>query len=104
MMKMILFILAGVLLFAYAGKAQILKPVPIRYLKESTNNERYIFKNLLVMARTTPVSEYKSFSIANNYKYTLPQGAIFCRMEDAIYNYLNFWVKFRMGTDDRYSN
>lgn len=36
--------------------------------------------------------------------YSLPKGAIFCRMEDALYKHLNFWIKFRMGTDDRYSN
>ena len=34
----------------------------------------------------------------------LPKGAIFCRMEDALYKKFNIWIKFRMGNDDRYSN
>ncbi|HSY77126.1 MAG TPA: hypothetical protein VK890_09740 [Bacteroidia bacterium] len=41
---------------------------------------------------------------SNNFNYTLPKGAIFCRMEDALYKRFNIWIKFRMGTDDRYSN
>jgi len=37
-------------------------------------------------------------------KYILSKGAIFCRMEDALYKHFNVWIKVRMGTDDRYSN
>lgn len=37
-------------------------------------------------------------------KYELPKGAIFCRMEDALHEHFNIWIKFRMGNDDRYSN
>jgi len=37
-------------------------------------------------------------------KYSLPKGAIFCRMEDALHQHFNFWFKVRMGCDDRYSN
>ena len=37
-------------------------------------------------------------------KYTLSKGAIFCRMEDALYKHFNVLIKVRMGTDDRYSN
>jgi len=53
-----------------------------------------------------PVSPTTLFSPPSNLslKYCLPKGAVFCHMEDVIYNRLNFWIKFRMGTDDRYSN
>ncbi len=49
-----------------------------------------------------PLILYKPILLHVNY--TLPKAAIFCRMEDALYKRLNFWVKFRMGSDDRYSN
>ena len=39
-----------------------------------------------------------------SFNYTLPKGAIFCRMEDALHSHFNIWIKFRMGDDDRYSN
>ena len=45
--------------------------------------------------------------ISNSYpmlKYSCPKGGIFCQMESAIHQRLNFWIKFRMGTDDRYSD
>jgi hypothetical protein len=51
---------------------------------------------------STPLMLYKPMLLHINY--TIPKGAIFCRMEDALYKHLNFWVKFRMGTDDKYSN
>jgi len=50
----------------------------------------------------TPLILYKPILLHVNY--TLPKAAIFCRMEDALYKHLNFWLKFRMGIDDRYSN
>ena len=91
----------------YMGNAQTLKPVPIDYphgkicqriVEQPMSIERsIIYADVLVYS---PIL----FSPACNFKCTLPQGAVFCRMEDAIYNHLNFWVKFRMGTDDRYSN
>jgi len=34
----------------------------------------------------------------------IPKGAIFCRLEDALHKRFNFWIKFRMGTDDKYSD
>jgi hypothetical protein len=37
-------------------------------------------------------------------KYSLPTGGFFCRIESAIHQRLNFWIKFRMGTDDKYSD
>jgi hypothetical protein len=47
-------------------------------------------------------------SVINNQcpfiKYSCPKGGIFCQMESAIHQHLNFWIKFRMGTDDRYSD
>jgi hypothetical protein len=91
----------------YMGNAQILKPVPIDYsqdkicqriVEQPINIERSI-----IYADVPVYSPVLSFP-ACNFKCTLPQGAVFCRMEDAIYKHLNFWVKFRMGTDDRYSN
>jgi|GEM_PF-2151829 hypothetical protein len=48
----------------------------------------------------------KSFNPSPNYSFTYsrPKGAIFCRMEDALHQHFNIWIKFRMGDDDRYSN
>ena len=40
----------------------------------------------------------------NDITYTLPKGAIFCRMEDVLYKHFNIWIKLRMGVDDKYSN
>ncbi|HXB12318.1 MAG TPA: hypothetical protein VNZ45_10050 [Bacteroidia bacterium] len=37
-------------------------------------------------------------------KYALPKGAIFCRMEDALHQRFNIWLKFRMGSEDKYSD
>jgi hypothetical protein len=37
-------------------------------------------------------------------KYSLPKGAIFCRMEDALHQRFNIWLKFRMGSEDKYSD
>lgn len=44
------------------------------------------------------------FPLIYNFNYTLPKGAVFCRMEDALHKRFNLWIKFRMGNDDRYSN
>jgi hypothetical protein len=52
-------------------------------------------------------TEEKSFSPVvqiHEIRYSLPKGAIFCRMEDALHEHLNFWFKLRMGCDDTYSN
>ncbi|HTA28248.1 MAG TPA: hypothetical protein VK809_10690 [Bacteroidia bacterium] len=97
--KRTLNILLGLLVFSSVVPAQILKPVPISYL----NQKQYSPQPIVFEKNPIPFDNLK-FSITNNLKCTLPKGAIFCRMEDAIYNHLNFWVKFRMGTDDRYSN
>jgi hypothetical protein len=102
MMRKVVFIFVGLLAFGCVVNAQMLKPVPISYLNE--NNRQNCFVQPLMPDKAAVISGDKRFSIANNLKCTLPKGAIFCRMEDAIYNHLNFCVKFRMGTDDRYSN
>ncbi len=54
----------------------------------------------------TPNTSAGNIRPAANYTihYVLPKGAIFCRMEDALYKHFNFWIKFRMGNDDRYSD
>jgi hypothetical protein len=51
-----------------------------------------------------PMSNERTFAYPQEIKYTLPKGAIFCRMEDALYKHLNVLIKVRMGTDDKYSN
>ncbi len=100
-MRMIrLNILLGVVVFSSIVSAQMLKPVPLSYL----NQKQYTSIQPMVFERRLVALDNLKFSIADNLKCTLPKGAIFCRMEDAIYNHLNFWVKFRMGTDDKYSN
>lgn len=89
---------------SYSAYAQILKPVPLGYTHDRTQqmtsqwivapNENMLYANAVLMQLPSKLC----------FKYELPKGAIFCRMEDAIYNKLNFCVKLRMGTDERYSN
>lgn len=84
----------------YSANAQLLKPLPVEYSydkpqqKAAFPDENILHVNVVSM----------QLPLKFNFKYELPKGAIFCRMEDAIYNKLNFWVKLRMGTDERYSN
>jgi len=61
---------------------------------------------------TNTVGIFNTYSFAtsspnvSSYRlnYELPKAAVFCRLEDALYKYFNFWIKFRMGNDDKYSN
>jgi len=62
-------------------------------------SNRYV-KDLSVMNSTQALS-YKAIP---EIKYTLPKGAIFCRMEDALHQRFNIWLKVRMGTEDKYSD
>lgn len=110
-MKYSLLFLSGLLISACGSDAQMLKPVAFQFPNENRNNFTTISSgNLLTgggskgLAVTTIESNSYLSLQEYNLKYTLPKGAIFCRMEDAIYSHLNFWVKFRMGTDDKYSN
>lgn len=88
----------------YSAHAQLLKPLPVEYLYDKPQQKAFQYaafpdENILhvnVVSTQLPLKF--------NFKYELPKGAIFCRMEDAIYSKLNFWVKLRMGTDERYSN
>jgi hypothetical protein len=60
-------------------------------------NSRIVFTDQATATVLNPATHY-------NFHYVLPKGAIFCRMEDALYKHFNFWIKFRMGNDDRYSD
>jgi hypothetical protein len=104
MYKYLLVIIAFIS-WGYQANAQILLPVQISY---SLTNRIEIIREapIVTNVNTAYLSENSLHTLpsAVNFKYTLPRGAIFCRMEEAIYNRLNFWVKFRMGTDERYSN
>lgn len=104
MERKVVFVLLGLLVFICAGNAQLLKPLPIFYSNENRNNQQGTFLHPVIVQRVFEYSDNMNFSKATNLKCALPKGAIFCRMEDAIYNHLNFWVKFRMGTEDKYSN
>ncbi len=35
-------------------------------------------------------------------KHELPQGAIFCRMEEQLWHKFNVWIKIRAGSDEMY--
>jgi hypothetical protein len=97
-------ILFGFFVFCSVASAQMLKLVPISYLNENRHVQQNGFNMTATMGKSVTLLDNPRFIMSDNLKCTLPKGAIFCRMEDAIYNHLNFWVKFRMGTDDRYSN
>jgi hypothetical protein len=64
-----------------------------------------LYQNLSNYAGTllTPSTSFRPLP-AYSFTYSLPKGAIFCRMEDALHQRFNIWIKFRMGDDDRYSN
>jgi hypothetical protein len=104
------FLILVLLEFCYRSNAQVLKPVPIYYSVETVTNQKAVFLNPYISGEKlfyieTKVMPYSlQYTPSADFSCTLPKGAIFCRLEDAIYNHLNFWVKFRMGTDDRYSN
>jgi hypothetical protein len=66
-----------------------------------TSNQSRIFTYTLFTS--LPNYSFNSSTI-NHLNYSLPKGAIFCRMEDALHKHFNLWIKFRMGDDDRYSN
>jgi len=102
-MKRVL-VIAGLIVLSCAGYAQILKPVPISYLNANRDIQQNNSFAPFILKRAFVPSDNLQFSNPNNLKCVLAKGAIFCHMEDAIYSHLNFWVKFRMGTDDRYSN
>jgi len=103
-MKRYILIIGILSIMGYGANAQLLKPMPVEYAHDRIQqkifqwvvapNENIIYASLMPMQLPAKLS----------FKYELPKGAIFCRMEDAIYNKLNFWVKFRMGTDEKYSN
>ncbi len=100
-----LLFLVGLFAFAYEGNAQLLKPLPNLFDRGGKYNLENVFlpKQQMGVVGNDLVSstfEYNLPTVTTQYnlKCTLPKGAIFCRMEDAIYNHLNFWVKFRMGT------
>ncbi|HWY99369.1 MAG TPA: hypothetical protein VNY36_09800 [Bacteroidia bacterium] len=57
-----------------------------------------------IFSNNSPSQNSNTPSPSYSFNYTLPKGAIFCRMEDALHKRFNIWIKFRMGTDDRYSN
>ena len=65
-------------------------------------------KNKSAVELCLPIVGHQHFTIVSNpmpiIKYCLPKGGIFCQMESAIHQRLNFWIKFRMGTDDRCSD
>jgi hypothetical protein len=50
------------------------------------------------------VDTKQGVSCLKELKYSLPKGAIFCRMEDALHQRFNIWLKFRMGSEDKYSD
>lgn len=88
----------------YSVNAQVLKPVPVEYTHNKI--QQNVFQRVVSPNENTLHASVLPMQLLSklNFKYELPRGAIFCRMEDAIYNKLNFWVKFRMGTDEKYSN
>jgi hypothetical protein len=83
-----------------AGDAHISFTLLRADLFRQTTNYRY---NSFLFADNTPEKLVTTMQ-TYGFNYTLPKGAIFCRMEDALYKRFNIWIKFRMGTDDRYSN
>jgi hypothetical protein len=69
-----------------------------------------LFSHTNYSAKPIGIFNTYSFSSASpnvpSYRlnYELPKAAIFCWLEDVLYKHFNFWIKFRMGNDDRYSN
>ncbi len=108
-MRLVICILFLSLLTSF-GEAQQLKNVPLSFLNNNQPSRLTIFENLpstngvnLSLIKTVD-TKYPELYNNISCQQPLPKGAIFCRMEDVIHAHLNFWVKFRMGTDDRYSN
>jgi hypothetical protein len=104
MKKYLVLLTAVVFMFNCKANAQLLKPIPLSYFQDK-GQTRISEKLEITRGRIFSVNTLNTNAgMQWNFKYTLPKGAIFCRMEDAIYNKLNFWVKIRMGTDEKYSN
>jgi hypothetical protein len=108
MKRYLVLLLAVLFIFDCKLNAQILKPLPISYFQGKARP--IVFGQFqrtyegVFYSNTWNANPGMSLSPEWNFKYTLPRGAVFCRMEEALYNRLNFWVKIRMGTDERYSN
>jgi hypothetical protein len=58
---------------------------------------------------TCPLSQNSVFTFLPSsnplpivYANTIPQGAVFCRMENRIYERCNIWLKIRAGDADTY--
>jgi len=108
MNKNVFFFVVGLAFLCNSANAQQLKSSNIQYYQEYKNGlQQSILQQNMNNEKSTITSNTSILQVPSfyyNLKRDLPKGAIFCRMEDAIYNRLNFWIKFRMGTDDRYSN
>ena len=88
-------------------KAQQAKAFTFQWKVNAADKESVFFfqndKSVTMLPGET-TQRVSFFSPLQPIKYTLPKGAIFCRMEDALYKHFNVLIKVRMGTDDRYSN
>jgi hypothetical protein len=104
MIKYLFFILIQFGVSIYSVNAQLLKHVTIVYTEQEVAEQSLINVRKVQCTEISTANSFLQFSPSCNFKCSPPKGAIFCRMEDAIYNRLNFWIKFRMGMDDRYSN
>lgn len=108
MKKHLILLLATGFVFSCKLNAQQLKPVPISYFQGKMQPKIFGQSELSheSMIHSNGSSPGLGMQILPewNFKYPLPKGAVFCRMEEALYSRLNFWVKIRMGTDERYSN
>jgi len=88
-------------------KAQQVKAFTFQWKVNAAGKEdRSLFQNTssVIMLPGETTQQVSFFLPLQPIKYTLPKGAIFCRMEDALYKHFNVLIKVRMGTDDRYSN
>ncbi len=56
----------------------------------------------IILLKTTQFSFEKNNN-QHYFHYEIPQGAIFCRMENSLRNTFNIWIKIRAGTDESYS-
>ncbi len=108
MMRHLFFLVMSFIFISSIVEGQQLKPLNIEYFQDNRNGfqQNIYVQNILKEKPIVASNTYYPLVYSPTYslKCTLPKGAVFCRMEDAIYNRLNFWIKFRMGTDDRYSN
>src|ERR1700744_5536078 len=87
-MKIIVFVIV-LLGLVNISVAQILKPVSIPFFQSGVEENKLLLPlnihadirclNATACGLSAPVSPI-------NFKYTLPKGAVFCRMEDAIYS------------------